>query len=73
MPVVACAQEGVVAADRACRDGRCANDGFVCACAEDDGVHRVNWWDAPTNPDIWQKSQLVSVDMADAAQPGTDA
>lgn len=19
---------------------------------EDDGVHRVNWWDAPTNPDM---------------------
>lgn len=26
---------------------------------EDDGVHRVNWWDAPTNPDIWQKHQLA--------------
>ena len=19
---------------------------------EDDGVHRVNWWDAPSNPDM---------------------
>lgn len=19
---------------------------------EDDGVHRVNWWDAPANPDV---------------------
>ncbi|PNH08168.1 hypothetical protein TSOC_005323 [Tetrabaena socialis] len=26
---------------------------------EDDGVHRVNWWDAPTNPDVWQKHQLA--------------
>ena len=20
---------------------------------------RVNWWDAPTNPDVWQKDQLA--------------
>lgn len=32
----------------------------VCASADDDGVHRVNWWDAPQNPDIWKKTQLVS-------------
>ncbi len=25
---------------------------------EDDGVHRVNWWDAPTNPDVWKKHQV---------------
>lgn len=24
----------------------------------DDGVHRVDWWDAPSNPDIWKKHQL---------------
>mmetsp|Transcript_14529 Transcript_14529/g.31613 ORF Transcript_14529/g.31613 Transcript_14529/m.31613 type:complete len:86 (+) Transcript_14529:33-290(+) len=29
------------------------------AGGEDDGVHRVNWWDAPQNPDIWQKHQLA--------------
>eukprot|EP00201_Polytomella_parva_P020417 CAMPEP_0175039006 /NCGR_PEP_ID=MMETSP0052_2-20121109/260_1 /TAXON_ID=51329 ORGANISM="Polytomella parva, Strain SAG 63-3" /NCGR_SAMPLE_ID=MMETSP0052_2 /ASSEMBLY_ACC=CAM_ASM_000194 /LENGTH=53 /DNA_ID=CAMNT_0016300643 /DNA_START=282 /DNA_END=443 /DNA_ORIENTATION=+ len=26
---------------------------------EDDGIHRVNWWDAPTNPNIWEKHQLA--------------
>ena len=26
---------------------------------EDDGVRRVNWWDAPQNPDIWQKHHLA--------------
>ncbi|KAL6750931.1 hypothetical protein V8C86DRAFT_759045 [Haematococcus lacustris] len=26
---------------------------------DDDGVHRVNWWDAPSNPDIWKKHQLA--------------
>mmetsp|Transcript_15493 Transcript_15493/g.45743 ORF Transcript_15493/g.45743 Transcript_15493/m.45743 type:complete len:88 (-) Transcript_15493:1240-1503(-) len=31
---------------------------------EDDGVHRVNWWDAPTNPDVWQKHQLAYWTMA---------
>eukprot|EP00798_Chlamydomonas_sp_ICE-L_P024776 gene24776-10417_t len=25
----------------------------------DDGVLRCNWWDAPTNPDIWQKHHLA--------------
>ncbi|GFR42405.1 hypothetical protein Agub_g3305, partial [Astrephomene gubernaculifera] len=29
------------------------------AGGEDDGVHRVNWWDAPANPDIWKKHQLA--------------
>mmetsp|Transcript_15872 Transcript_15872/g.39539 ORF Transcript_15872/g.39539 Transcript_15872/m.39539 type:complete len:86 (-) Transcript_15872:534-791(-) len=29
------------------------------AGGEDDGVHRVNWWDAPQNPDIWQKHHLA--------------
>lgn len=28
---------------------------------EDDGVHRVNWWDAPTNPDVWKKHQVRQV------------
>mmetsp|Transcript_7259 Transcript_7259/g.12488 ORF Transcript_7259/g.12488 Transcript_7259/m.12488 type:complete len:86 (+) Transcript_7259:99-356(+) len=25
----------------------------------DDGVHRVNWWDAPSNPDVWHKHHLA--------------
>ncbi|GIL71956.1 hypothetical protein Vretifemale_2391 [Volvox reticuliferus] len=29
------------------------------AGGEDDGVHRVNWWDAPANPDVWKKHQLA--------------
>ncbi|KAG2432882.1 hypothetical protein HXX76_008613 [Chlamydomonas incerta] len=29
------------------------------AGGDDDGVHRVNWWDAPANPDIWKKHQLA--------------
>ncbi|KXZ47045.1 hypothetical protein GPECTOR_38g282 [Gonium pectorale] len=29
------------------------------AGGEDDGVHRVNWWDAPSNPDVWKKHQLA--------------
>ncbi|KAG2501174.1 hypothetical protein HYH03_000989 [Edaphochlamys debaryana] len=29
------------------------------AGGDDDSASRVNWWDAPQNPDIWQKHQLA--------------
>ncbi|KAF5832268.1 hypothetical protein DUNSADRAFT_11911 [Dunaliella salina] len=26
---------------------------------DEPGVHRVNWWDAPQDPNVWQKHQLA--------------